>query len=240
MTRPRNIYSNQEMLFEQISQNKQHIIPKLTSMLLEVHRLNQLTPLFDLIREVSSATAVHSKGVAAVAQTLGDKAGLNEGQTTLLALSGVLHDVGKIAVPDHILNKAGPLSENEAQEMQSHVELTISILSTIPLHSSIIRWCALHHERLNGKGYPFGLDRSVLDEGSRIMSIADVFVALTEDRIYRKGMAPQDAVSVIEHMVGDLELDPRLFALLKSNPNLYNDKRLVVQHAATNTFQAAS
>lgn len=239
MTLLKNTYGNWKNRFAQLASTEKHIIPMLSSVLNEVRNQNRLAPLFELIQTVSPATAMHSKGVAAVARMLGEKAGLNKKNTTLLAISGVLHDIGKIAVPDQILNKAGPLSTGESREMQSHVKMTISILSTIPIHSTILNWCAFHHERLNGTGYPFGLNRSVLDKGSRIMSIADVFVALTEDRIYRDGMAPNDAVSVMEVMVGANELDTELFEILRVEPSLYNDTRLLIQHD-TNSLQVAS
>ncbi len=232
MTRETNINNNSETPYFQLNADKLNIIPMLSSVFLQVRQQQQLTPLFDMIASVSSATIKHSRGVAAVAQMMGKQLGCDEETTQMLALSGMLHDIGKITIPDDILNKAGPLSSDEALVMRSHVDMTIGILSAFSVQPQVQKWCAFHHERLNGTGYPFGLGATVLDQGCRIMSLADVFVALTENRIYRNGLDPQEVIEAIEHMVGLGSLDEPLFNLLKSDVALYNETRLFAQQSS--------
>jgi putative nucleotidyltransferase with HDIG domain len=238
MTQKHNI-STDPWPYTRLSKDKIELFPKLSSAFEQVRRSKRFSPLFTLIEKNSPPTVKHSKGVAAVAQMLGKQVGCSETETGQLSLAGMLHDIGKILIPDHIINKAGTLSREEALVMKSHVVKTVEILSSASVPSQVLKWCAYHHERLNGRGYPYGLNATALDQGCRIMSLADVFVALTEDRIYRDGMDPLDAIEVIELLVDRGSLDETLFSVLRKNPILYNDTRLLAQLPSPNRSEAA-
>jgi putative nucleotidyltransferase with HDIG domain len=227
------------MAYTQRSQDTQNIVPELSIALIQVKQQKHFAPLLALIESASPATAKHSKGVAAVARTLGVEMGCGEETAELLALAGMLHDIGKLTIPDHVLNKAGSLSSVEKQVMRSHVDMTFHILRAASITAPVLRWCAFHHERLNGTGYPFGIHADVLDQGSRIMSIADVFVALTENRIYRTGMTVHEAVAAMSYMVANGNLDTHIFEPLKTDPNRFDDTRRLAQRLSGSRFRAA-
>ena len=222
-----------------LNTDKRNVLHQLSVAFIKIKQTNDFSPLFDLIEETSPSTAIHSRGVSVVARTLAQQAGLDEESTDLIALSGMLHDIGKITIPDTVLNKAGPLTEEERQIMRSHAEMTFGILTAFSVQPRVMRWCAFHHERLNGTGYPFGLSGAFLDTGCRIMSISDVFVAITENRIYRKGMSAEEALAVMAFMVEKDNLDGRLFGLLKQDISRFNDARRNAQQPRKNRFEAA-
>ncbi len=144
-------------------------------------------------------TRGHSERVATLAQRLAVAAGLDAALSRTIARSGLLHDLGKIGVPEHILRKAGPLTEDEWAAMRRH-----------PLTGAqIVRH---HHERHDGSGYPDGLTGDGIPIGSRVVAVADVYDALTSDRPYRRRMSHDDALGAIRHE-GGRTLDPRLTTL---------------------------
>ncbi len=122
-----------------------------------------------------------------------------------------MHDIGKIAVPDHILLKAGPLTAEEREQMQTHAEIGRKILqgSESPLMqlAESIAWT--HHEKFDGSGYPRGLSGEAIPEEGRIAAVADVFDALTRDRPYRKAMSMSAAAAVMAEGRGS-HFDPRV------------------------------
>lgn len=138
----------------------------------------------------SSFTATHSAGVAQVARILGNLAGFSREHEEWFFASGLLHDLGKLAVPLEILEKPGPLTEREMRIMKSHAYYTFVALSWIQNLKDVTLWAAEHHERCDGKGYPFGRRKEELLLESRVMAVADVFTALAEDRPYRAAFSP--------------------------------------------------
>lgn len=141
----------------------------------------------------SRFTATHSTGVATAAGALAGLLGLPPEESARVEIAGYLHDVGKLAVPEQILEKPGRLEAGEVAEVRRHAWLTLEVLRAIPGLGEIVSWAAQHHERLDGRGYPFGLPGEELSTGSRIVAVADVFTALIEDRPYRPAVA-DDAV----------------------------------------------
>lgn len=132
---------------------------------------------------------------------------VDEKTTQQLVAGGLLHDIGKILVPDEILNKPGKLTSDEWMEMQRHVTYGEQILDVTAGLSDITRSiCRLHHERLDGTGYPRNLPADQITEFGRMAAICDVFDAITADRVYRKGMAPNLALrKLIEWSVFHLD-----------------------------------
>jgi len=156
----------------------------------------------DLIDQKSSYTAHHSRTVADTARKMAEGLGWEEDALKEIWIAGMVHDLGKLAVPQKILDKPGPLDPQEIEVIRTHTYYTYHLLAGAAFPRHIVQWAAYHHERLDGKGYPFGMDASKLDTGSRLMTIADIFTALTEDRPYRKALSPGEAMSIIQRGAG--------------------------------------
>ncbi|MBR1736212.1 MAG: HD domain-containing protein [Firmicutes bacterium] len=162
----------------------------------------------------SPFTAMHSAGVAASAGELAKLCSMTEEECIKMEIAGYLHDIGKLIVPKEILEKPGKLSDEEFNIIKEHSYYTRLILMNVDGFSEISDWAGFHHEKLNGKGYPFHFDSEVLDKGSRIMAAADIFSAITEERPYRKGMSKEQAVTVMAHNTENGTLCPEIVKLL--------------------------
>ena len=149
----------------------------------------------------SSFTAMHSAGVAASARVLARLAGMNDEECQMMEIAGYLHDVGKLRVPNEILEKPGKLTEEEFNIVKEHPYYTRLILMDVDGNERITNWAGFHHEKLNGNGYPFHFDAEMLDTGERIMAVADIFSAITEVRPYRAGMSREKALAVLKENV---------------------------------------
>lgn len=158
----------------------------------------------------SHFTATHTSGVVAAAERLADLCDLDEAQSRSLSFAAAMHDFGKLSVPVEILEKPGPLTKEEWTVMQRHPSCGFEVLETLPALRQINVWANYHHEKLSGKGYPFHLTAAGIPFESRIVSVADVFTALTEDRPYRSGLGGKQAIGIMGEMVGDGSLDPAL------------------------------
>ena len=185
----------------------------------------------------SPFTAIHSAGVAASASMLAALAGMSEDEQKIMRIAGYLHDVGKLKTPNTILEKPGKLTDEEFNVMKEHAYFTWILLKDVGGFELITDWAAHHHEKLNGNGYPFHLPQSELSLGARIMAVADVFTALTEDRPYRKRMERDAVVSVLR---GDAErglLSGSIAELLIHNYDAINARRETESRAASKKYQ---
>jgi len=180
----------------------------------------------------SRFTATHSSGVAVSASSLARLVGFSEEECVKMKVAGYLHDLGKLAVPTEILEKQGALTPQERDIIRAHPYYTYRTLERIGDMATINAWCSFHHECLNGNGYPFHLGSADLSLGARIMAVADVFTAITEDRPYREGMTPDAAMSVLGSMVKSESLDARVVDMLTDNFDEINTVRLAAQTAA--------
>jgi len=165
----------------------------------------------------SRFTATHSSGVAAASSMLSRIFGLTDTEIKLMEVAGNLHDIGKLAIPNSILDKPAKLSKEEIAIMKSHTYYTYSVINTIGGLRQIAEWSAYHHERLDGSGYPFHCMADELNTGARILAIADIFTALAEDRPYRKGMSKDGIVRIIKQFADNNLLDARIVNLLLEN-----------------------
>ncbi|HWQ41498.1 MAG TPA: HD domain-containing phosphohydrolase [Desulfosporosinus sp.] len=166
----------------------------------------------DLIDQKSQFTARHSRSVAETVECLARGLGWQEGRLHEIYVAGLLHDLGKLSIPKKILDKPGPLDPDEVDIIRTHTYYTHRLLTEAGFPTRMVGWAAHHHERLDGKGYPFALTEKDLDEGARLMSIADIFAALTEDRPYRLAMTPGEALALIRREAGTM-LDSNLVDL---------------------------
>ena len=154
-------------------------------------------------------TRLHSEHMTGFALALTEALGCSEEMYGVVRVAGLLHDVGKIGVPDAILRKPGKLTAEEYEVMKTHVALSAAIIHGLPNLPDILDAVANHHERWDGKGYPRGVAGEQIPYLGRIMAIADAFSAMTLDRPYRAGMSTEAALAEIERGAGT-QFDPRL------------------------------
>src|SRR4051795_6433694 len=153
-----------------------------------------------------AGTAVHSETVGRFCELIAAELGLEEEHIQRIKLAGVLHDIGKVGVPDSVLQKAGPLDEGDWDEMRKHSELGSRLLAGAGL-PDIAQWVLCHHERPDGTGYPSGLARADIPPEARILSVADAYEAMVSDRCYRPGIGPLRARAELEKGSGT-QFDP--------------------------------
>jgi HD-GYP domain-containing protein (c-di-GMP phosphodiesterase class II) len=162
----------------------------------------------------SEYTGGHSKRVANLCIKFGKKMGFKEYELQMLEYSGLLHDIGKIGVPDNILNKPGKLTEEEYEEVKKHSIYAGYILKDIP-GFEIVKEAAMHeHERFDGKGYPTGLKQEEIPLYSRIIAICDTWDSLVIDRVYRKATTKELALEEIKKNV-QTQFDPVLVEIFE-------------------------
>lgn len=143
-------------------------------------------------------TAYHSARVAIYSRDLAQQMGLSAEDQSRVHLAGLLHDVGKVGVPDEILLKPGRLTDQERAIMQRHARLSAEALQGIPGFGDLVKMIYAHHERLDGSGYPEGTLGDDLPLGARILGVADTFEALTSNRPYRLGRPAIEALRVFD------------------------------------------
>ena len=165
----------------------------------------------------SRFTASHSTGVAECAVLLSQKFGLTDTEIVQMEIAGYFHDLGKLAVPNAILEKNGGLTKEEFAIIRQHTYFTYSVLNTVGGLDQISEWAAFHHERLDGSGYPFHISADKINIGARIMAVADLFTAVAEDRPYRKGMERKQIESILLSQVNKNANDKRITMLLLDN-----------------------
>lgn len=163
----------------------------------------------------SHFTATHSAGVTASAVALAEYVGMTEMECDLMEIAGGLHDLGKLAVPNGILMKPDKLTPDEFAIMRQHTYFTYTVLMSIGGMQQIAEWAAFHHERLDGNGYPFHVGANKIGLGARIMAVADVLTALSEDRPYRVGMPRDKVMEIIREQVDSGALDARIVDILQ-------------------------
>lgn len=178
----------------------------------EVHRLDFLTMVLDLTDDLESVDPYlrgHSDRVASLAALLGEELGLSEEELTTLHFAARLHDVGMIAVDVELFQKAGPLTESEARRVALHTTIGEEMLRPHGLSRDGLRAVRHHHEHWDGSGGPDGLTGEDIPLLARMIALADVYDALTSDRVHRRAMSHVEATAVLRTMAGK-ELDPHL------------------------------
>ncbi len=210
---------------------------RLPVMELDIDSLENLSRMFTRIIDYKSPfTSTHSCGVAASAEALSEALGLSKRECKLMRVAGYLHDLGKLAVPGEILNKPDRLDRLETEIIKSHTYYTDRILNGINDLEVINTWASLHHERLDGSGFPFHYTADKIPFNSRIMAVADVFTALAEPRPYREGMKKEDILKTIRKMVDEEALDGDVVGKLVENYDKVNSSRTVLQEAALKEY----
>ncbi|MDA8098399.1 MAG: HD domain-containing protein [Nitrospiraceae bacterium] len=193
---------------------------------LDMELLMDLSELFRKIIDFRSPnTATHSRDVAHLSAAISRHLGFSEREAETLRIAGNLHDLGKLAVPVDVIDKQGPLDKEELAIMRSHSYHTYRILRKIGGLDDITLAASLHHECLDGSGYPFRYTESSLPLGSRIIAVADALSALTENRSYRPAMSCGAAFSLLRAMAKDRKLDPLIVSLVEKHRSELRDVR---------------
>ena len=149
----------------------------------------------------------HIRRVQVYAAELAQALGMQDSEIQGVKTAALLHDIGKLAVPEHILSKPGPLTQEEFQKIRIHPQVGADIISAVPFPYPVAPLILSHHERWDGKGYPQGLKGEEIPLGARILSVVDYFDALTSDRPYHKAMTPEAAIALL-HQESGKALDP--------------------------------
>ena len=165
-------------------------------------------------------TAGHSERVSALSVEIGREMKLGEDELSVLRLGALLHDIGKIGVPDEILRKPGPLTAQEFELIRAHPVIGARILRTIPFIAEHLPIVELHHERPDGRGYPYGLAADAIPLNARIVHVADAFDAITSARAYRPARLPHEAMTELKRGAGTDFDTPSVDALSAAVPRL--------------------
>lgn len=172
----------------------------------------------------SKFTASHSYTVAHLAKLIGTFFRYDEDKCKKLMIAGYLHDIGKIGIDPGLIEKNGPLTDEEFNIMKLHSYYTGQILSELnnsEWFREIVKWAEQHHEKTDGSGYPFGLDDAQLDNEVKVLAFSDVITALMEERPYRKGMQINDAFSLIKEQIAP-KISNKMFQVIEQHKDKIN------------------
>lgn len=177
--------------------------------------LKHLAGIFARIVDAKSPfTAEHSLGVARLARHLAERLGVSPDNCDKLEIAGMLHDLGKLRIPDEILDKPGRLDAAERKIINTHSYETFQILHGIRGFDEITRWAAYHHEEPDGSGYPFHLTAAEMPFEAAILRVADIFQAMVQERPYRQGLGDTEVSNFIRRMADDGRIDSRVAEVL--------------------------
>ena len=155
----------------------------------------------------SEFTQAHTTQLTQKALYMCNYYGYDENTTTRFYMAAGLHDIGKLVVDTKILEKPDKLTDQEFEHIKTHADYTYQILSKINHIEDILQWASFHHEKLNGKGYPFGKSAEQLDDKCRLMACLDIYQALREQRSYKVGFSHEKAIEILRKMVADGFID---------------------------------
>ena len=171
-------------------------------------------------------TGSHSERVADLAARLAMRLGVDREQVELTRLAGSLHDLGKLAIPEEILRKPGPLSETERLVLERHPQIGFRMLESLGV-DPVADWVLHHHERWDGSGYPDGLPGDEIPLGARIIFVADAYDAMTSDRVYRDRLTDDEAIAELERCAGS-QFDPTIVDALAKELRLHIETRTAI------------
>ncbi len=159
--------------------------------------------------ETNKREEQHSKRVSALSQHLGRELGLSDAEVKELGITGLFHDIGKIAIEESVLNKPGRLTDDEWKEIMRHPEVGYRLLDAVQDMKDIAYYVLFHHERWDGLGYPKGVQGEEIPLQSRIVAIADAYDAMISERPYKKHVSEEEAIEELRKNAGK-QFDPNI------------------------------
>lgn len=201
-----------------LQQHIQMMAGEIDPTMMDYDDLRALALMFAHIIDAKSPfTAEHSVRVAELARYIASGSGRDNESCDAIEIASYLHDLGKLRVPDGILEKKGPLDDFERIQMRRHSFDTYETLFRLFGETGIAQWAAFHHETLTGEGYPFHLKARELPIEARILAVADIVQALVQNRPYRESLPPKKVESIVDDMTAAGRLDPGVVRFFKEN-----------------------
>lgn len=185
----------------------------------------------------SHFTAAHSTGVASSATRLARIHGYEKNEIEMIEVAANLHDVGKLAIPNLLLEKKKRLTVEEFATMKVHAYNTITFMRRCGLPEYLVEWAGYHHEKLDGSGYPLHKKGDEISHGARIIAVSDVLTALIEKRPYRKGLPEEAVISILDGLVKAGHLDGDIVQILKTHYDEIVLPTLAEQHAFSKLYE---
>ena len=169
---------------------------------LEEQHLATVGALAAALEAKDAYTGSHAQVIAEFSVAVGEELGLSSAELRAVRMGALLHDVGKIGIPESILNKPGPLTDDEFTVMKRHTVIGADIVSGIPGMEEVVTLVRSSHERWDGRGYPDGLSGSDVPRGAYVIAVCDAYHAMTEDRVYRRAMSSEGAIAELQRCSG--------------------------------------
>lgn len=191
-----------------------------------------LLDMLQCLRGFDDLTYMHSMNVALICSVIASWAGIPKEETRTLLLCGLLHDIGKLKIAPEIIQKPGKLTDEEFAQIRSHPMLGYEILQEKNLDERIKLAALQHHEKFNGKGYPQGLTGPEINHFSAIVTVADIYEAMTANRVYRKGMCPFRVLEILEQEK-DLYDPTILYIFLRHTVEAYINTEVMLSNGET-------
>jgi len=221
LVKPFNLSDAVTALRQALAQRQHNLTRKRMEAELRAHKegeqgrhllLSTVMALANTIEAKDLYTVGHSQRVSALAQQLAGSIGLPDKEVEFIRLAGLLHDIGKIGISESVMNKNGPLNQEEYAHIQSHPLISERILLPVIELNGALQMIRCHHERWDGGGYPDGLQSQQIPTGARILALADAYDAMTSARPYRPALVPAEALQEIRKNAG-YQFDPELSCL---------------------------
>ncbi len=217
-------YDSTKLLYEQeindiVNRNSEVNAEKLLSHVAEVSAASGSNNIFDMLhnmRNYDDSTYAHCINVSLICGVFGKWLGMPKEDIDTLTLAGLLHDIGKLLIPEEIIKKPSKLTDDEFEIIKSHPSKGYELFRHSPLDSRIKNAILMHHEKCDGSGYPFGLEASAIDTFAKIVTIADIYDATTSARIYRGPLCPFAVIDLFKQD-GFQKYDPRLMMIFLEN-----------------------
>ncbi|MBN1500293.1 MAG: HD domain-containing protein [Spirochaetes bacterium] len=223
------------------------ISPRLYSLLFHTGPLHSIEVNYQIIENISKLfrdiidykspfTATHTSGVSASAEMISKLFGLTDVEIQEVKIAGNFHDLGKLVVPNSILDKPGKLTKEEYEIIKCHSYYTYYTINSIEGLEHIAEWAAYHHEKLDGSGYPFHYDKNDITIFSRIIAVADIFTAVSEHRPYRKKMEKEEIIKFLSGLSKDNLIDSKVVELLFDNYDSISEHVSIIQELSSEFY----
>lgn len=212
------------------------ILTKTTELVSKSSTTLELLDMLHNMRQIDDSIYAHSLNVALISRIMGEWLQFSREELEMVTLCGLLHDIGKIVLPEEVLNKPGKYTDDEYARVQQHTLLGYRILKDLPLDIHIKRSALMHHERGDGSGYPQGLKDDEIDSYAQIVAIADVYDAMTAARSYRAPLCPFQVIDAFEKE-GLQKYHPKyILTFLKRIANTYQHNRVLLNNGQSGTI----